>query len=160
MRNNKLTQLIVGDDSQDEGSDRHLEEESKITTNSTALPPDSSINLEKEKEVHGTTGATGATNEVEVDEPDSSEQSSAYRTRKMNLPNKNKPKMSLMIDTEIINEMYNHGGERGEMRHEAAMEILETEICELAAHCVAAMKKVKKKSKSNFQKLLEEAVEN
>ena len=63
---------------------------------------------------------------------------------------KNKPKMSLMIDTDIINEMYTHGGERGEMRHEAAMEILETEICELAAHCVAAMRRVPKKVKSNF----------
>ena len=68
--------------------------------------------------------------------------------------------MSLMIDTEIINEMYTHGGERGEMRHEAAMEILEEEICELAAHCVAAMRRRPKKGKSNFQKLLEEAVEN
>ena len=69
----------MGDDSQDErqSSGRNLEEESKLTTNSTAMPTDSASNLEKDKDVHGATGATGATNEIEADEPDSSEQSSA-----------------------------------------------------------------------------------
>ena len=68
---------MIGDESQDESSGRNLEEESKLTTNSTAIPTESASNLEKDKEVHGATGATGATNEIEADEPDSSEQSSA-----------------------------------------------------------------------------------
>ena len=72
-RSNKPSQLIMDDNSDEENSDTHHEEETKLTTNSTALPAESSTNLDKENELHAATGATGATNEMEVDEPDSSE---------------------------------------------------------------------------------------
>lgn len=93
-----------------------------------------------EKHVYG---ATGATNDIpDPDEPDSSEQSSAKKTRKAAFPGHKKPKNKLIIDTEIINKMFTYGGEKGELKQEEAMEKLESDICELAAHCVAAMRRV------------------
>ena len=107
-------------------------------------------------------GTTGATNDIpDLDEPScSSEQSSAKKAVKSAFPSHKKPKNKLIIDTEIINKMFTYGGEKGELKQEEAMEKLESDICELAAHCVAAMRRVQKKRKSNFQKLLEEAVGN
>lgn len=67
--------------------------------------------------------------------------------------------MNLLIDTESINKQFNFGGEKGEMKEEIANENLENDIIELAQKCIEAMQKSKKsKPKSNFQRLLEEAV--
>ena len=48
---------------------------------------------------------------------------------------------SLALDTEKINELFNFGGEKGEMREEDALEKLEQDIKELASICVEAMHK-------------------
>ena len=52
-----------------------------------------------------------------------------------------KPLRSLALDTEKINELFNFGGEKGEMREEDALEKLEQDIKELASICVEAMHK-------------------
>ena len=95
--------------------------------------------LGNDRHVYGTTGAT---NDIpDLDEPScSSEQSSAKKTVKTAFPSHKKPKNKLIIDTEIINKMFTYGGEKGELKQEEAMEKLESDICELAAHCVAAMR--------------------
>ena len=45
------------------------------------------------------------------------------------------------MDTEKINELFNFGGEKGEMRDEDALDKLEQDIKELANLCVQAMRK-------------------
>ena len=57
-----------------------------------------------------------------------------------------------MIDTENINKNFTVGGERGDFNPEVRLQNLENEIQELAAKCVAAMKKSsKQKPKNTFQ---------
>jgi hypothetical protein len=52
---------------------------------------------------------------------------------------------SLNLDTEKINELFNFGGEKGEMRDEDALDKLEQDIKELALVCVQAMRKKRDK---------------
>jgi len=53
---------------------------------------------------------------------------------------------SLNLDTEKINELFNFGGEKGEMRDEDALDKLEQDIKELAGICVDAMRKKQQRS--------------
>lgn len=63
---------------------------------------------------------------------------------------------SLKLDTEKINELFNFGGEKGEMRDEEALDKLEQDIKELAGICIAAMRRNRDKTQlSEFESLLE-----
>lgn len=57
-----------------------------------------------------------------------------------------KPMRSLKLDTEKINELFNFGGEKGEMRDEEALDKLEQDIKELAGICIAAMRRNRDKT--------------
>ncbi len=66
-----------------------------------------------------------------------------------------KPLRSLNLDTEKINELFNFGGEKGEMRDEDALDKLEQDIKELALICVESMRKKRDKPQmSEFETLL------
>ena len=81
------------------------------------------------------TGDVGATSDL----PDSE----IFKQKKKNLfsnSKSKKPKMALAIDIEHINDLYNFGGEHGEMKEEEAIERLENDIQELAAICIKAMR--------------------
>jgi len=76
----------------------------------------------------------------------------------MTLPQRrgpSKPLRSLNLDTEKINELFNFGGEKGEMRDEDALDKLEQDIKDLADICVQAMRKKRDKPQmSEFESLL------
>ena len=60
------------------------------------------------------------------------------------------------MDTEKINELFNFGGEKGEMRDEDALDKLEQDIKELANLCVQAMRKRRDQPQtSDFESFIE-----
>lgn len=100
-------------------------------------------------------GTTGATNDINLDTPScSSEQSSAKKTQKSHL-NRKAPGIKLAIDIVSINNQFNYGGEKGELKPEEMEQKLESDIMELAAKCVNAMRRAKKhKPRTKFNQLL------
>ena len=85
----------------------------------------------------------------------SSEHSSPVKRQKSNFTNRKQPSIKLAIDIVSINNQFNFGGEKGELKPEEQESKLETDIMELAARCVAAMRRAKKnKPKTRFNQLL------
>ena len=101
-------------------------------------------------------GTTGATNDLNLDTPScSSEQSSAKKAQKSHFTNRKAPNIKLAIDIVSINNQFNFGGEKGELKPEELENKLESDIMELAAKCVAAMRRAKKhKPRTRFNQLL------
>lgn len=77
----------------------------------------------------------------------SSEQSSAKKAQKSHLTNRKQPSIKLAIDIVSINNQFNYGGEKGELKPEEQESKLESDIMELAGKCVAAMRRAKKMKK-------------
>lgn len=103
-------------------------------------------------------GATGTTGDLNLNSSScaSSEQSSAKKTQKPSqLTNRKQPNIKLAIDIVSINNQFNFGGEKGELKPEELESKLESDIMELAAKCVAAMRRAKKhKPRTRFNQLL------
>ena len=71
------------------------------------------------------------------------------------MTNRKQPNIKLAIDIVSINNQFNFGGEKGELKPEELESKLESDIMELAAKCVAAMRRAKKhKPKTRFNQLL------
>lgn len=63
--------------------------------------------------------------------------------------------MKLAIDIVSINNQFNYGGEKGELKPEELESKLESDIVELAGKCIAAMRRAKKhKPRTRFNQLL------
>ena len=101
-------------------------------------------------------GATGATNDLNLDTPScSSEQSSAKKHQKSHFTNRKAPNLKLAIDIVSINNQFNFGGEKGELKPEELENKLESDIMELAYKCIMAMRRAKKnKPRTKFNQLL------
>lgn len=134
---------------QEAADDTSLNENANATTNPLSQGPTSLGDGEPQ-------GATGATNDLNLDTPScSSEQSSAKKTRKSHFTNRKAPNINLAIDIVSINNQFNFGGEKGELKPEELESKLESDIMELATKCVQAMRRAKKhKPRTKFNQLL------